>query len=861
MILSEEGILYLDKEKTIEYTFELFDSIYATLKENKVNKGFVEEITFTKEINKKTFTFHYDLFALFLINEEKVKINTRGIKIEFIVGKDDNKKSFVRHIFSFEQYKKNLEYFNISFPWSNQMIISDEKIKELIEVDISSEVMFLTIHDINFDKLIKPKINNFSKYKDLSIYISYYLKSEINIKKYEEKYFLDEKLFEIDSDSEFEIYDSKIKFNIYETINNCIYNNEKEVFFTGLHSIGKSFSLLVFNSIQQTNIRKAYFNLEILNERKNQNFFEIIIYESQNLFENSKEWEEAFYILKDKTNDAKNYLVIIAGLVELIISKYSNDNYKYLFILDQIKFKKMGDDEYEIIDKIRKLILNKDNFKLIGCCSINYKGVKDLLFYQWFKEEIKYEKKNNDFLNPPYISFLNNLQTDLQGNENLENIDKNEYLIQLGNLPRFKNIKEKLNQKIVNVFCKKIKEKMIKFYNIEQLYDYKQLEYIPVGKSFENNITFKKELEKIPFKYFQIYRIKNSFNYSLPIVKVAIKELIEEKEFEHYIATNDCAKGWIFEKKVIFKIRISHILSNKYYIDNSYLIPTIFLKHKVENLNPTQNSLFYFEFCNVKRYNAAIYFGDKKTLLLIQISTKMPRNILDEYNETNFQKDINEIQNFIKENNLKVNNYGLLFILDHEKYQKNEMNENIHDYDFSFYFFNSSKKEFYGELDSFYHIQLKNKIENYYTNLNNNKIFVFGKVNSSFEYNYKRKYNKYYAEKGMPLKRFFNEIFGDDISYEFFQNFMKTSEYYLLNDHGYTITHYYDNNIPKNNNIFLLNYENDTIIYGLGTNTMEKEITFYKYNIFSRNHNYVKKVSSYRCFIFIDNKIQYPKDD
>ena len=853
MILAENGILYLDKEKTIEYTFELVNSFYDEIKKNK---GVEEKITFTKEINKKTFEFSYECFEIFLNNEKKDKILISGIKIEFKVGKGDKKESFIRHIFSFEQYKKNLEYFKISFPWSNQMNISDQKIKQLIEEDFSSEIRFITIQDINFDNLIKQKIQHISKYNDLSIFISYYLKSKINIKNYEEKDFFDEKDFEIAPDSEFELYNSAIRDNIYRIINICIKHNEKEVFFTGLPSIGKSFSLLVFNSIKQENIRKAYFNLEILNEKKNENFFEIIIYESQALFKNIQEWKEAFFTLKDRINDSRNYLIIIAELIELISSKYYENNCKYLFILDQIKFKEIGDDEYEIIDKIRKLVIGKDNLILIGCCSLNYKGVKDLLFYQWFKEEIKYKKNNNDFLAPPNLEFLNALQ-----NGNIqEDVNKNEYLMLLGNMPRFRNNIERLNQKIVNICCKKIKKKMIKFYNIEQLFDYKQLEYIPVGKTFENNKIFKEELERIPFKYFQINFNENSFDYSYPIVKVAIKELLEEKEFEHYIATNDCVKrDWIFEQKVIFKIRTSHILSDKYYIDNSYLIPTIYLKHKVENLNPSENSLFYFEFCNVKRYDAAIYFGEKKTLLLIQISTNKPKNTLEEYNETNFENDIDEIQKFIKENKLKVSNYELLFIFDHEKYKKSEINKNIHDYDFIFYFFNSKKKEFYGELNHFYHIQLKKNYENYNTNLKDNTIFIFGKVNDSFDYNYKKKYHKYYAEKGMSVKRFLYEVFGNDISSEFYLEFNKETSDYILFGLGHTITPFYDRHIPKNNKIFLLNYEDDFIFYGFGANSMKKEITFYKYSIISRNHSKIKKIDCNSCFVFIDKKIEYPK--
>ena len=91
----------------------------------------------------------------------------------------------------------------------------------------------------------------------------------------------------------------------------------KEYFFTGLNSIGKTFTLLIFNFIKQNLIKTAYFNLEAL--KKEKDFIKIIIYESQNLFDNKEDWKEAFVLLKNHINDSKNFLRIMKKISLKII--------------------------------------------------------------------------------------------------------------------------------------------------------------------------------------------------------------------------------------------------------------------------------------------------------------------------------------------------------------------------------------------------------------------------------------------------------------------------------------------------------------------------------------------------------------
>ena len=92
---------------------------------------------------------------------------------------------------------------------------------------------------------------------------------------------------------------------------------------------------------------------------------------------------------------------------------------------------------------------------MIGCCSINYKGVKNILFKKWFR--VDHSSEDID---------LHYIRTIIKDEEYR---DKNKYLKILGNLPRYMNINNLLNKKLVNVIIKKIKSKVINFYNKREL--------------------------------------------------------------------------------------------------------------------------------------------------------------------------------------------------------------------------------------------------------------------------------------------------------------------------------------------------------------------------------------------------------
>ena len=839
MYIDEDGIYCIGKEKKLKITRELIDKLYKELSRPLYISN--ESLIYTVNVEEKVYKFtflkeNYNLLTYIDENGKWYTVENRAASFIFRVKGQDNE----RDIFSYKQYEKNLEIFNYSFPWSEGGVLTESFIEQKIfENDGRYPIIVV---DINFNELKKSENNIVNSFKDLSKYINFYLKDEVELEKYEENNFIDKNIFKIEPDSKINVFFRDNRKLFTDSIINKFIKGTKEFFFTGLHSIGKTFTLLLFKSEIHEQIIKVYFNMEAL---KTEKFLEIIIYESQKLFDNVNKWKDAFIQLKNKISDSNNHLNILYNLIKLFVQKYAKKEIKYVIILDQIKFEKIEDEEYNFINSVRKVIKSSNNVHLIGCCSINYKGVKDILFYNWNKEEKEEkedDKKEEEEENIPELFYVR--QSEFFGEKINES---NKYLNLLGNIPRFKNIENKLNSKIVNLFLKKIKEKFFKFYGLNEFYKFKKIEDIPVTKKFKNMKDFLDKLQKIPFKYFEIDLTQRMFDFSCPIIERAIKEILEEYELKEKAVDNNIELGWYFEKRVIYALRVTNLLDNKYYIDNSYLIPTIFLPHKIEDLNQKENSFFYFEFCNVKRYDCAIYLGKEKALLLIQISIRKPKYKLDEYSN-NFQGDLEDLQRFIKKNNLKVNKYYLLFILLYSNYVKEENLTEIRDSGFSYILYDLADNKFKGKIENDL-FEIPNTINSRIDYDIDENYFMFGKDNYSFDFEYKGKYHKYYVEKNFSLERFFNEIF-DEIIKEEFKKITKFdfSGFYLKSYKSCYFKIFIEDMKEKH---LLLNFKNGKIFYGSGTS--KKDFSWHSYDLISREKKYIKNEGYYLtmdCFHF-----------
>ena len=835
MELGEDGKYYLDLAHKKELDGDLVKKIIINLTENKKTNIHIEQI------EGKNYYFEQQAARTYIYTEpnNKTEISNSPIEIEFKTKNKTEK----RYIFSLSQYKQTLQYFGFSFPWSNDLVLSESNLEILIyhnSILINQEIIIeeagIFEKDIfneneNENKTSQDISNNIKKLEDLSIYIEYYIKNNLDIIKYEEKDFINENDYKISSSSEFIIFDLWARMNFITHLED---NIQKEYFFTGPYSIGKTFTLLLLANYNIKNKRKAYFNLETL--KTNKNYFEIIAYETRHLFDTKETWKKLFISIQE--NDIKEPLSIINYLIKEFSQKKDK---KYFFILDQIKFKSLDEDdiEYQKIKTIRESIKNSENCILIGCCSINYKGVKDLLFAQWFS--IKFDKTKDIYLN--YIYSFKKTKNDY---------DDNKYLKMLGNLYRYINIKNVLNKKILNILTKKIKEKIEKFYNKDKLLSLSDLDKIEVNKSFNDNNGFKLFLEKIPFKYFIIYIKNHCIDFAYPLVKKAIKELIDSYEIENFKGNNEAERGWNFERKVIDKIKTSHVFG-KYYIDNYVEIPTIYRKYKIKDelFSNSENTLFYFTFMNARRYDCAIYLYDLKALILNKISIKKTRKQLQKYSKENINKDLNDIQKFLKINNIEVKKYYILFILDEDNYTQKENYELIESFYLKYCLFNYKKNIFTTAVENFNSINYLNKGE-LDINIEDGKLYEFGIYNNSFIYDNdlnEIKSFKFYSEKGMTLKDFLEQIFGED-NYERFHEVFKYNEdkYYLIKtttlfEKEYRIigTELFD----AKSTVFL-NLSGGVLYIGIGKNNEEK----IKFSFMTLDH--------FTFFNQVDNNIKIP---
>ena len=782
MKLDEDGTYYFDIYPKKELQYDLYKKIIDELMDEN-DCIHIENISGTKFC----FEFSDNLTFIYKVSEPNNRTGLSNFppQVTFKIIKDNNEITYKNYIYSLEQYDKILKNYGINFPWSRNFVLDEDNLELLIyhSAILNKSVIIEDVNIFNTINISEEKENesifkfkqNIKSLKDLSLYINLYLKNDINLSKYEENEFIKEKDFTLDINSNFIAYDKRSRLQYWTYFEKM---TKKDYFFTGPYSIGKTFTLLSFANYNKKNVRKAYFNLEILKSEKQ--YFEIIAYESRNLFDNNESWKNTFLQIKKERNS--KVIDIIIFLIRLASSKIGQ---KYIFILDQIKFQSINEDdvEFEQIKSIRKEIAITNNCFLIGCFSINYKGVKDLLFNQWFsigiapiqleyfKKMLKYEEEDEIL--------------DQENDEETEkNRLKNKLLKMLGNLPRYINIKNALNKKLLNVIIKKIKDKIQNFYNKDKLLSLYKLKEIQVNKPFINIRDFKTFLEKIPFKYFTIDNEEYKIDYAYPLVKKAIEELLYTYELDNYNPKSPPEIGWQFERRVIDKIKTTHIFG-KYYIDDYFEIPTIYRKYKIQDelFYKKENILFYFSYVNVRRYDFAIYIYESKSLILGQASIKKEKKQLNKYISENFKKDIDDMQKFLKVNDLEVNNYFLIFALDYENYTKEENYNLIQSYNFKYCLYNYKKNCFEDDMDididNLYQINYKEDI-NLIISDNEEELFEFGIKDNSFIYGKEIKKFKYYTEKGTLLSDFLEETMDENIIEIFNQSFKYNAKKFYL---------------------------------------------------------------------------------
>ena len=714
------------------------------------------------QINSKKFIIFKQTNLILVTTKESKSEPTYLIKNPIKIKFQLKIKKVEKTIYSQTQFNKILEYYEIDFPiYDNRLLLKNKfayyyySIHEIINFDF--EEVFKEKADIE----AKIKNKQSLSFRDLSKYINLYVKSNIDLNNYVEKDYI--KFNEFDPNSLFNYYEhnNREKFaSLFEFFEGTL----KERFLTGPHGIGKTFSLLyllISNKIENNiiyseeieneikylrnkyQIYKAYFNLKTLT--KQENYIEIIIYETRYLFNDKKDYQNFYKELYNKLIN-KNYLLFIFTIFGKFVELYPDK--KVIIILDEFKYK--DENDIDELNEIRDLVENSSNLYLIVCSSLNYKGVKTSLIFHL-------NKNNYDKRIPNYI-----LYNELTDNKLL--FPYNKYLEKLNYFPQYCEIKNILSQKVLNLLKKQIKEKIKKFYENKENEMIKNLEKLVVDKILDKN-QFEDILKTFPIKYLKIDLKNRKFHYLFPLAKIAIDELIYSHELKERISDNKLKERWIFENTLFNYISETNKFLD-FYIDKSYRVDTIFNEEILpSDFSLEENTLFSFKFSNVKRYNGAIYFGDKKILVLIQASINKTEKSIKKYNSQNMLNDLLEIQPFLRQNNIIPQHYYLLFIFDYDNYSNNESyHKALKNYNFQYIYFDSTNLKIINK--GFYKF-------NYEINFNNNlkgktflkigkaerfiftKNFYFEKLNNC--------YNGpiFYAYKGMTFNDFIDEIFDD----------------------------------------------------------------------------------------------------
>ena len=440
MFLSNDGKYFFEENFKNEYTLSIHNEILDNINDKQYSKNMFQKI-YIKKIDEKKYTFSFYLNFIQIENESH-KINL--INILPITIKFTNKNNIEnRDVFSETQLNKILEFFKIDIPFYDNKILTDQLIQSLFlqkikdnEIIISNYPIESIISDININ-------NNTLTFYSFSKFIKLYTKSKFDFNEYIENNFLDPNILNINPEIEIDYFSLEYRKKIWYLFFDNIHENKKEYFMTGPHGNGKTFSLLGFiNSIDnlKSNLKMAYYNLDAL--KNSENYIDIIMYESRRLFKNIEEIKYALKYIKKNLITNNDVITIIENLINFIDLNNNNfnnnnDTIKYIIIFDQFKFINDGNLEENKFNHLRKVIKEKNNFFLIVCGSINYKGVKDSLLNKWFYK--------NEYINMPQYKLINNI---INYKDYVKDEDKNnDNLKLLGYFPRYYQMKNILNSK------------------------------------------------------------------------------------------------------------------------------------------------------------------------------------------------------------------------------------------------------------------------------------------------------------------------------------------------------------------------------------------------------------------------------
>ena len=781
MILTEDGEYFFDSAKTEKYTEEFHLKVFTELFGNTgFNNG---NRSYSIKVKNAQFTFTKTLVYITVESDlNKNKINLRFFPIKLSVILTDGQKEQI-DVFSEEQFEKIMKNRQIEYPISNSVIFTDQLKNAILTNTMKME---FEIMNIPLKKIFNSEKEKEEVFGKLSSNINLYMKNQFDFENFPEKKFFSKDDFLIKNKDKM-VYYSTASCDRVQLILKLrkIINNGEELFFAGPHGIGKTFTLLSFLTILEPNIYYIYINLDILTREKNN--MKVLLEEAKNLFQEENEYISAFeyvkknmiisglesrslYFLSSLNSELLSTVIYLIDYIEL---KIKNPENKYLIVIDQFKYETDSNYDTQLINELRTKIFKKKRFSLIVCSSINYTGIKNILL-------LNIEKRHKECLFP--YKFYNKLcEKPFIQNES-------EYLNLFGYLPRYCQIQKIINKKYVK---KKLKQKFYKFYSKLTNLKNGELEEKIVDslrkikdkrKQILNLFDMKSFIENNPIKYFTIDTENNCYDYLFPLIGTIIDEIIKSKEIKDSLNTvlNEVEKGWFFEHSLFDSLKNSNDFLG-FYIEDTIEIQSIFKKEIIKDLDKNANTLFTFSISNVKRYVGVIYIPKENASILIQASIHMPVKKLAEYIEDNIEDDIKKMnKRFFKPNKISPEKYYLVFVLDYNNYYRSlAYKQEISQFNYNYCFYEPDKALIhYNNLEKESLKELKYNHSNISVEEEHNEGFLFTKndgFNLITDNVFIDKPGFYYAEKGMKLLTFLEEIFSE--YYEIIDKIMKNKKY------------------------------------------------------------------------------------
>ena len=249
----------------------------------------------------------------------------------------------------------------------------------------------------------------------------------------------------------------------------------KPMIIIGNDGIGKTVSLQLYSLIK-SKYHKFYFDFKKMDKLKEQfkryfglqlmkAFIPIEDKNNEKIEEKEEKEEKEKKIKKEYLNEFNNYLNLMKKLLYYDLFNYQNffkcltfvlQNYEFknkcVFILDQYQeeYKKINENDFNQF----KSLVSRMNCKIIICCSMNDKSIKEEIFSNMDDEndfDFSFEEKNNE-KKQETISIIDIKEDELlESKSKKKNYNFKEYLIFKNDVYSDEDNKNKINQDIAQI--------------------------------------------------------------------------------------------------------------------------------------------------------------------------------------------------------------------------------------------------------------------------------------------------------------------------------------------------------------------------------------------------------------------------